>query len=292
RDFFLYVDEFQNFATNSFVKILSEARKYRLALTLANQFIDQLDEEIGNAIFGNIGTLISFVVGAKDAEKLSTEFQGLYSKNDLVALGKYEIVLKLSIENMTSSPFPAFTLPLPAMKNDNVDEIIEISKTTYGREIVQTPVSAESTLPTQSSEDYHAQQLSERKTTPQGGGRDDRPQGGGGYQHRDNQSRGNYSQQRDNQRSDYPPRRNDYPQGGQQTQSPLLGNATSIHRATQQSPTAHRQDDRPRQQYSDDKPRYQGGGQGRGAGGGGYGQRGGGQSNGSQGGQRRPYKPR
>ncbi len=133
KDFFLYVDEFQNFATTSFIKILSEARKYRLSLTLANQYIDQLDEPIQKAIFGNVGTLISFVVGAKDAYILSKEFGELYEENDLVALGKYEIVLKLSIDGMTSMPFPAKTLPLPALKNENKDKIVRLSKEKYGR---------------------------------------------------------------------------------------------------------------------------------------------------------------
>ncbi len=133
KDFFLYVDEFQNFATNSFIKILSEARKYRLSLILANQYIEQLDETVSHAIFGNAGTLISFVVGARDAYILTKEFAEIYSENDLVSLGKHEIALKLSIDNMTSPPFPAVTLPLPALKNDNREKIIRFSKERYGR---------------------------------------------------------------------------------------------------------------------------------------------------------------
>lgn len=133
KDFFLYVDEFQNFATSSFVKILSEARKYRLSLALANQYIEQLDEEVRRAIFGNVGTLISFVVGARDAYILSKEFGELYSESDLVSLSKYEIVLKLSIDNMMSAPFPATTLPLPALKNDNREKIVRLSKERFGR---------------------------------------------------------------------------------------------------------------------------------------------------------------
>lgn len=133
KDFFLYVDEFQNFATSSFIKILSEARKYRLSLILANQYIEQLDEGIQKAIFGNVGTLISFTVGARDAYILSKEFGGIYSENDLVSLGRYEIVIKLSIDGITSSPFPATTLPLPTLKNNHKDKIIRISKERYGR---------------------------------------------------------------------------------------------------------------------------------------------------------------
>lgn len=133
RDFFMYVDEFQNFATSSFVKILSEARKYRLSLTLTNQYIEQLDETIQKAIFGNIGTLISFVIGARDAYIISREFGELYAENDLVSLGQFEIVLKLSVNGATSAPFPAHTLPLPSVKNENRAKIVQLSKEKFGR---------------------------------------------------------------------------------------------------------------------------------------------------------------
>lgn len=133
RDFFLYVDEFQNFATTSFIKILSEARKYRLSLTLANQYSDQLEEEIQRAIFGNAGSIISFVVGAHDAHNLMMEYAEIYSENELVSLGKFETIVKLSIDGMTSGPFPAITLPLPSLKNDNREDIIRVSKERYGR---------------------------------------------------------------------------------------------------------------------------------------------------------------
>jgi len=136
KDFFLYVDEFQNFATTSFVKILSEARKYHLSLTLANQYIEQLEEEVQRAIFGNVGTLISFVVGARDAYILTKEYAEIYTENDLVSLGKYEIVLKQSIDGMTSAPFPARTLPLPALKNENTEKIIKLSKEKFGRKVI------------------------------------------------------------------------------------------------------------------------------------------------------------
>ncbi len=137
KDFFLYVDEFQNFATTSFVKILSEARKYRLSLTMANQYIDQIEESVRKAIFGNVGTLISFVVGSNDAYYLSKEFGGVYSPDDLVNLGKYEIVLKLSIDGMTSTPFPAKTVPLPVLINNNKEKIIRTSKEKYARRLIE-----------------------------------------------------------------------------------------------------------------------------------------------------------
>jgi len=135
KDFFLYVDEFQNFATSSFIKILSEARKYRLSLTLANQYIEQLEEDVVHAIFGNVGTLMSFVVGARDAYVLTREFAEIYTENDLVSLGKFEIVMKLCIDNMTSAPFPAKTLPLPSLKNENTEKIIRLSKEKFGRKV-------------------------------------------------------------------------------------------------------------------------------------------------------------
>src|SRR3989344_7841738 len=87
------------------------------------------------AIFGNVGSLISFVVGARDASVLTKEFSQLYTENDLVNLGKFEIVMKMAIDNMTTSPFPARTLPLPALQNQNREKIIRLSKEKYGRKI-------------------------------------------------------------------------------------------------------------------------------------------------------------
>jgi len=93
RDFYLYVDEFQNFATDSFIKILSEARKYRLNLTLANQYMAQVSQEVEKAIMGNIGNLVSFIVGAGDARILSKEYGDVFTDNDLTALDKYQIAV-------------------------------------------------------------------------------------------------------------------------------------------------------------------------------------------------------
>lgn len=135
RDFYLYVDEFQNFATSAFIKILSEARKYRLNLTLANQYIGQIEEDVQKAIFGNVGSLISFGVGAQDARSLSREFGGIYEEDELVHIGNYEIVTKLSIDNHTSRPFAARTLPLPQSRNQNRDKVIRSSRERYTREI-------------------------------------------------------------------------------------------------------------------------------------------------------------
>jgi len=139
RDFYLYVDEFQNFATTSFIKILSEARKYRLCLTLANQYIGQIEEEVQGAIFGNVGSLISFGIGAADARPLSREFGGKYKEEELVRLGNYQIVLRLSIENEMSDPFTATTLPLPRSKNQNREKIIRSSRERYTKPQAENP---------------------------------------------------------------------------------------------------------------------------------------------------------
>ncbi len=134
RDFYLYVDEFQNFATDAFVKILSEARKYRLNLILANQYIDQIPEEVRNAIFGNCGNIISFVMGAGDANYFQAEYGGLYTQDDLVNLGKYQIINKISIDNVLSRPFPAYTLRLASSKNQNRDKVIRSSRERYAKQ--------------------------------------------------------------------------------------------------------------------------------------------------------------
>jgi len=111
RDFVLYVDEFQNFASEAFEGILSEARKYHLSLVLAHQYIEQLDETVRASVFGNIGTMVSFRVGATDAEHLEKEFTPQFVLEDLVNLGKYHVVLRLMIDGVSSAPFSATTLP-------------------------------------------------------------------------------------------------------------------------------------------------------------------------------------
>lgn len=133
RDFFLYVDEFQNFATESFSKILSEARKYRLNLTLANQYIAQIPEDVQKAIFGNCGSLVSFVMGSDDAHVFSKEFGDQYSNEDLVSLGRYQIINRLMIDNIGSKPFPAETLALAVSHNKNRDKVMRVSGERYAK---------------------------------------------------------------------------------------------------------------------------------------------------------------
>ncbi len=132
-DFFLYVDEFQNFATESFANILAEARKYRLSLIMANQYMAQLDETVRDAVIGNIGTMISFRVGAEDAEFLEKEFAPEFEVQDMVSLGFASIYLKLMIDGIGSRPFSATTLgPIKVEGSSLRDKIIESSRAHYG----------------------------------------------------------------------------------------------------------------------------------------------------------------
>jgi len=133
KDFFLYVDEFQNFATESFASILSEARKYRLSLILAHQYITQMEEVVRDAVFGNVGTIVSFRIGAEDAEFLEKEFSPTFIAEDLVNLPKYNIYLKLMINGVAGKPFSAQTLvPFQKLKKSFREEIIESSRKKYG----------------------------------------------------------------------------------------------------------------------------------------------------------------
>ncbi|MBI2036165.1 type IV secretion system DNA-binding domain-containing protein [Candidatus Microgenomates bacterium] len=139
RDFFLYVDEFQNFATPDFATILSEARKYRLNLTVANQFVGQMEEEVKNAVFGNVGTLVSFRVGVQDANYLQHEFQPIFSEADLINVDRYNAYIKTIVDG---EPVPPFSMDLTkdtkvqeSLANPKVAEMIkELSRLKYGRD--------------------------------------------------------------------------------------------------------------------------------------------------------------
>jgi hypothetical protein len=150
KDFFLYVDEFQNFATESFANILSEARKYHLGLILAHQYINQLvsanDTRVRDAVFGNVGTIISFRVGAADAEFLEKEFLPEFTQNDLVNLPKANVYIKLMIDGVASAPFSAETMPPehPSLVSYR-DVIIKNTQEKYGtpREIVDKKIASD-----------------------------------------------------------------------------------------------------------------------------------------------------
>ncbi|MEM1312804.1 MAG: type IV secretion system DNA-binding domain-containing protein [Patescibacteria group bacterium] len=137
NDFYLYVDEFQNFTTDSFATILSEARKYRLNLVLAHQYISQLsesgNEKIRNAIFGNIGTIVSFRVGSDDAQMLVKEFSPIFESEDFISLDRFKIALTLSINNKKSKGFLAETLaPIFDKMNGRLHINLQHSRQKYG----------------------------------------------------------------------------------------------------------------------------------------------------------------
>ncbi|PIR79789.1 MAG: hypothetical protein COU25_03415 [Candidatus Levybacteria bacterium CG10_big_fil_rev_8_21_14_0_10_35_13] len=140
RDFYLYVDEFQNFATPDFAQILSEARKYRLNLIVANQFIGQMEEEVKNAIFGNVGTLVSFRVGVTDANYLQHEFQPTFTEADLINIDVYNAYVKTIVHN---EPVASFSMDLTRdltkekqIENPRVAELIrELSRLKFGRDV-------------------------------------------------------------------------------------------------------------------------------------------------------------
>ncbi len=149
KDFYLYVDEFQNFATESFATILSEARKYRLNLTMANQYVAQLligdsNTKLRDAVFGNVGTLMSFQVGSDDAEVLSLQFEEVVTPKDILSLPKYHAYIRLMVNGMTNLPFSVSTLPPPAFEQDagRVEVIRNLSRERYAekREVVEDKI--------------------------------------------------------------------------------------------------------------------------------------------------------
>lgn len=133
--FYLYVDEMQSFISLSFIDILAEARKYGLGLYLTHQYIEQIDERIRDAVFGNVGTMISFRVGAQDARYLDKEFNPPITESDFINLPKYSIYLKLMIDGATSKPFSAKTHPLQPIKQSFKNEVIKTSRLKYCRDI-------------------------------------------------------------------------------------------------------------------------------------------------------------
>lgn len=142
KDFYLYVDEFQNFATPDFATILSEARKYRLGLTVANQFIGQMDEDVKNAVIGNVGSLISFRLGTTDASFIAREFQPTFNDQDLQNVERYHAYMKTIVDN---DPVPAFSVDmtkdmakLKAEANERLAQaVVELSRLKYGRDRAQ-----------------------------------------------------------------------------------------------------------------------------------------------------------
>ena len=133
RPFYLYVDEFQNFATDSFATILSEARKYALNLTVANQYIGQMTDTVRDAVFGNVGSMISFRVSADDAPILSKQFEPQFEPGDLLQMHNRHFIINMVINGEKSPAFSATTLKLPSEQIDNTGRIIEHSRRLYSR---------------------------------------------------------------------------------------------------------------------------------------------------------------
>ncbi len=142
RPFHLFIDEIHSFLTLSFADILSESRKYGLNLVLTHQYIDQLDDKIRAAVFGNAGTIISFRVGAEDAKYLAREFNPIFEEKDLVNLPNHSIYLKMMIDGQVSKPFSALTLPPPSSGTSYRNQIVEFSRNRYAskrKDIAQNP---------------------------------------------------------------------------------------------------------------------------------------------------------
>lgn len=136
--FYFYVDEFQNFANESFASILSESRKYNLALTVAHQYIEQMEDEVKAAVFGNVGTMITFRVGATDAEAFEKEFAPYFMMDDIVNLSAYQVYLRLMIDGVGSKPFSAHTLdPIERPAHSYAEAVIAHSRATYGKPVFE-----------------------------------------------------------------------------------------------------------------------------------------------------------
>ena len=133
RPFYLYVDEFQNFATDSFATILSEARKYGLNLTVANQYISQMTETVRDAVFGNVGTMISFRVSADDSPILAKQFEPQFEPIDLLQMHNRHFIINMVINGEKAPAFSATTLTLPSEQIDNSGRIIENTRRNYSR---------------------------------------------------------------------------------------------------------------------------------------------------------------
>lgn len=138
KDFYLYVDEFQNFATETFAEILSEARKYRLNLIVANQFINQMEDNVKNAVFGNVGTLVSFRVGVGDASILSHEFKGVFNESDLTNVERFQTYVRSIYHNEPLEPFSMDTtkdLSREFKSLELAEKIKELSRLKFGRDV-------------------------------------------------------------------------------------------------------------------------------------------------------------
>lgn len=158
-DFYLYVDEFQNVVTQTFENILSEARKYGLCLTMAHQYVGQINSKIHQAVLGNTGSIISFRIGGEDASKLKSEFAPVFDVKDLINLAVGEIYIKMTIDGESYDPFSAETLRVLSPTHESYrDEIIEASRRKYSipKENAQKLIEEEESQIIRSSEEKAA----------------------------------------------------------------------------------------------------------------------------------------
>lgn len=173
-DFYLYVDEFQNFATDSFATILSEARKYKLNLTMANQYIAQMPDEVRDAVFGNVGTMITFQVGYDDADIFSKQFSEAVTANDIVQIPKYNAYIKLLVDGMPTKVFSIATLPPPELEVEEGrrEKIVKVSREKYAsdRETVEDKILRWSGMKQDENKQLEAgsEETGEKQEGPQG----------------------------------------------------------------------------------------------------------------------------
>lgn len=259
-NFYLYVDEFQSFANESFADILSEARKYKLNLTIAHQYIEQMSDEVRAAVFGNVGTMITFRVGATDAEYLEKEFAPAFTAEDLVNIGFAQVYMKLMIDGMASAPFSAHTLgPIAVPHISYRDVAIARSRAQFAR-------------PRQDVEDeiiaWHQKSFNDRERDAGGRGGYQRDQSAGGRPSSAKASEGEHGRGRDDRspsRQAPPPMREMLGQAAQQTSahqsSPDRGPAPTADRShgprPPQTGAPQRNSDRPRTDRPPERRRNQ-----------------------------------
>ncbi len=167
KNFYLYVDEFQNVATKSFTSLFSESRKYGINITVANQYLAQIPEDLQEAIFGNVGTLIAFRVSGADSERLAQEFQPLVEPKDLTNIGGREFYIKMSIEGKVTTAFSATTLDvIEANRSERVEEVIKESRIRFSKPIAEVLTGEESPLEDDDEEYVEDEEEEEASTDP------------------------------------------------------------------------------------------------------------------------------
>jgi len=248
-NFYLYVDEFQSFANKSFADILSEARKYKLSLTIAHQYIEQMEEEVRDAVFGNVGTMVTFRVGAFDAEVLEKEFAPVFTAEDLVNLGFAQIYLKLMIDGVSSQPFSSTTLgPIARPEISFKKEVIDASHSQFARprkeveEMIAKFHEEGRPDPSAQSGQNAGQNRMNGGNGGQGGGGSGGGGGGGRNDFRPNERRDDRGGYQGNQGGNPPPNQVGNYQGNQQS---LQNNNQNQNRPLERRPDFSRPEPRP-----------------------------------------------